>query len=250
MPLMDPTHPDFPHGRGTHSQYRACRCEVCKAAVAKYARELRRKNMYGLPVGRRLVDAMPARMHLRNLYNQGYSLSRMSREFGVSTGALSMIMNGKTKLMRYENLVKILYHDVTTIPSKTIGRVDAAPYREHLRRLGANGWSGDSIAKLCGFDGYDDMYVFREATTYLLAENARKLGLAFAEIGDQVGPSKITMNYWRNKGWLPPIAYDEDDLPDWRAVPDLTERQKLAVQKRRRELLRTRREEDEDGIAV
>jgi hypothetical protein len=185
-------------------------------------RNLRKKNAYGIEPGRRLVDARRTRAHLQLLKRQGYTLGQLSKTFGIARNTLMFIANGRVMKVRLETQERVLGLDVTTMIHKSNGRVDAAPYREYIRRLGANGWGGNAIAKLCGFESYDDMYVFRNTCSYISPITAAKLDKAFRTIGDRAGTSDQSRRYWRERGWLPPAAYDEFGIPDYRAVDGLS----------------------------
>jgi hypothetical protein len=246
----DPSDPKFRHG--TVNNVAKCKCESCLAARAAYARKRRKLKAQGKLLPGQLVSATKCRYHLRNLVNQGYTLERLAAAYGLHSNTLADIYAERRDHVTRVTEHKILYYDVTLMgEQKSFGRIAAAPYREHCRRLFANGWNQRLLGELAGMKGKQSLNVFRDRAIWLQPKSVKLLDQLFAQIGDTPGPDDWSREYWRNRGWLPPIGYDDDDLPDWTAVAGLTPRQKLAVQRRKRELVRERKrlEEDEFGVA-
>ena len=79
---------------GTYAAYVVdrCRCDACTGANRDYARDLRRTRAYGRP---RLVDAGPARRHVRDLIDAGIGLRTIIAATGVSSGCLWKLVYGR-----------------------------------------------------------------------------------------------------------------------------------------------------------
>ena len=123
---------------------------------------------------------------------------------------------------RYSDASPTVYHRLAGVASELaaalcaedverlgLRRVDVAPYREYLRRLGAAGWGKADILSRIGVPvGNDHMY--RDRCRYITPEVADRLEELFAEIGDRVGTNDLAARNWRKMGYQPPAAYDED----------------------------------------
>jgi transcriptional regulator with XRE-family HTH domain len=194
---------------------------------------MRRKRIaYGWDIDGRLVPATKCHYHLRNLAAQGYTLERLAKAYGLNKKTLSWILTGRTKEVKLATEKTIMGLDLTTLSEKSFGRIAAEPYREYCRRLFANGWNQHLISVMCGYKDKQAMNVFRSRAVYLQPKTAEKLEKVFAEIGDRAGPDEWSRKHWQKRGWLPPAAYDDNGIPDWRAVDGLAPEVVAAVKEK------------------
>lgn len=91
-PTRDCTHAIFhPHGSTNAYKQDRCRCLDCRRAnrTTQAARE--RAALYGRP-SHDLVDAEPARRHVRSLMKQSMGLKRIAAAVGVNTSTLAAVI--------------------------------------------------------------------------------------------------------------------------------------------------------------
>lgn len=131
----------YPHG--THACYSMnfCRCDECRQAHCEYER--RRKLWRGeFPrVPPPLVDARPARRHVRQLMARGMSHRRIAQLAGVPTSAVGALIYGRfdraAKRIRRQTAEKLLAVEYTALG---IMKVPAAEALAIVDELLARGW--------------------------------------------------------------------------------------------------------------
>lgn len=106
-------------------------------------------------------------------------------------------------------------------------RVDAAPYREMLRRLAAAGWPIPTLMKAHSIPGN----VWRDRARWITPETAAQVQQVYDDIGGRLGPHMQTARFWQARGYLVPLAEEPaDQLP---LPPKVIEQRKLDAQAKR-----------------
>lgn len=227
------THKVAEHQHGTYAMYTldGCRCRPCAAAASEYNTQLQRNLAYGRS---NLVDANPAREHIRALAAAGIGLKTVAAAAGISHGSLWKLMYGRTK------------PDGTRTPSARVAKTTAdailavrptldvnapasvVPGIGTLRRVQALATRGWSIPTLCARAGINRQTIdrlLRSAHDSVHADTARRIRDLYDELWDHTPPettqrergaSSRTRNRAAKAGWAPPGAWDDDtiDLPD------------------------------------
>lgn len=135
-----------PHGR-TKYVVEKCRCDVCRAAVAAYERERRRR------VEPAYVDAAEARAHVRWLGTQGVGWQRVAECSGVPAGSVSRLLYGQpgrvpSKRIRQSTAERLLA--VTPADRRPRSTIPPGPTWELVDRLLAAGVTRRAIAERLG----------------------------------------------------------------------------------------------------
>lgn len=225
-------HPQASHQHGTNAAYKLdrCRCQSCTAANSAYEANRARQRAYGRQA---YVDAAPARTHVLALMQGGVGLRRLAALSGVPTGAVSRLIYGRSqpdgtvhrsarvRAATAEALMAVQLDEQTHAPG---ARIDSAGVRRRLRALIALGWSQAKLAKRLGVQpcNFGRMLYHRKTIT---AGRARAVRALYDELSMQLPPAEThqeriaasrAQNYARARGWLPPLAYDDDqlDTPD------------------------------------
>ena len=219
-------HKQATHRHGTHACYvlDACRCPRCTNANRLYEAERARLHAYGQ--WDNYVDAEPARQHVLALMAQGMGMKRIVATGAISQGSMWKLLYGKRR------------PDGTRTPSRRITkrvagqllaveldladgvRVDAHGTVLRIRALVALGWSQSKLA--------DQLGVMRcnfhlAGTMHTSARMARAVRDLYAALSMTLPPEdawrdKIAATRARNhaadRGWLPPLALDDDRLDD------------------------------------
>lgn len=213
------------HVHGTHACYTLdrCKCWPCVRANTAYENQRKRLHAYGRWNG--LVDAEPARQHVRTLMASGIGWKRVASLAGVPV----------------DNVCKLIYGAPGRTPSKrirpassdallavTAGRdslaegscVDPAGTRRRLRALIALGWSQSKLAARLGMTGANLGTLIR-GDSAVQKRTADKVVVLYAQLSMTLPPQvthheKVaaarSRNYAKKRGWLPPLAYDDGDL--------------------------------------
>lgn len=223
-------HKNTTHVHGTYACYvlDMCRCEPCSNANAVYERNRLRQKAYGRWNG--LVDATPAREHVKRLQAAGMGLKRITEKSGVSGGTLSKLMYGikdaegnikrkPSSRIKPETANKILTVDVDLAAG---ARLDNTGTTRRLQALVALGWSQAEIARRIGINQGNlvDLIHGRRQVTRGTYDRARAL---YDELSMRLPPTdtreqRTSATRARNTaaryGWLPPLAWDDELLDD------------------------------------
>lgn len=232
---------DRPHG---YARYRldGCRCDVCKEARRAYDRQQVYNRANGVEV---LVDAEPARQHVRALRAAGMGLRQIAAAANLNRKILNSLMNGRadrgtkpTGRIRPETAGAILavpMPTVDTLAGKTL--VSAIGVQRRLQALVAVGWSQNKLAELLGMTRSNFGTFMNEKQ--ITAANARRALTLYARLENTAPPEdehrdKIAASRARRhaarRGWFPAIAWDDDTIDDPAAHPNMTGYDEAKVQ--------------------
>lgn len=232
-------HKEADHMHGTYACYVLdfCRCEPCASANRVYENSRVRQQAYGRWNG--LVDAEPARQHIRSLMAQGMGLKRIVAVSDISHGQLWKLMYGKRKRLKSGKPSK------RRTPSKRIrpeterrilavqldlaggARVDSIGAARRIQALAALGWSLSKIAARLGIlrsnftnlaHGRTDITVAHDKAVRALYDEWSMQLPPQETHRDKIAASRAR-NYARALGWLPPLAWDDDALDDPESAP-------------------------------
>lgn len=237
-------HPNAQHQHGTYACYTldSCRCGPCCTAQSSYTAELNRRHAESTwnPARSPFVDAEPARAHVNALRDQGMGAKRIAAAAGISNGAMTKLLygtyvttgmgksagrygsgelrRGPSERVRRETAERLLAVRLELGPGN---RVPAVGSVRRIRALVALGWSQSKLAQRLGIRP-TNLHLARgcPSTTYATALAVRAL---YDELSMTLPPQathrdKIAANraraYAAERGWLPPLALDEDRLDD------------------------------------
>jgi transcriptional regulator with XRE-family HTH domain len=237
-------HKQANHQHGTRACYvlDRCRCLPCAKANSKAETERERMKAYGRY--HKYVPAGPVREHIDRLREAGMGLKTISARSGVSNGALTKIVygtyapaegphkgrNGAGTLLRgparrvlRETAEKIYALDPDW--NEPLHLADGARVPAHgtvlrIRALVALGWSQSKLAERLGVQRSN----FRLTGTWQVeAATARAVVALYDELSmtlpptdthrDRIAASRAK-RYAADRGWLPPLALDDDRLDD------------------------------------
>lgn len=228
------THTHTRHEHGTHACYVICRCRCvpCRDANTAYERTRSRQKAYGR--WNELVDAQPARDHVLDLMRRGLGLARIGQLAGVSHGAMGKLIYGErrrggvpSRRIRPATAAKILAVTADLANLGAVIRVDPTGTRRRLQALVATGWSGSKLAGLLGRNPANFIPVISggrnvgAATARAVAEMYERLSMTpppQVTHGDKIAASRAR-RWASNRGWPPPLAWDDDQLDDPAATP-------------------------------
>lgn len=226
-------HKEADHRHGTYACYvlDRCRCEPCANANSTYKAERVRQQAYGRWNG--LVDADPARQHVRDLMAQGMGLKRIVAVSGVAQGVLWKLMYGKPKADGSRTPSRRITPGVeqrilaTQLDLAGGAIVDSTGAVRRIQALVALGWSLSKIAGRLGILRSNFTALAHGRTSITVAHDKAVRAL-YDEWSMQIPPQdewrgKIaasrSRNYAKANGWLPPLAWDDELIDDPTVAP-------------------------------
>ena len=218
-------HVQVQHEHGTRAAYvlDCCRCAPCTAANTAQARRRSTAIAYGTWSG--LVDAEPARTHLRALRADGLSLQRIAELSGVGQGTVNALVYGaparqakppaRLRTDTQRRLLAVRFDPASVAAGR---RVDATGTRRRLQTLTALGWSVSCLA-------LHTNRTVRTLRRILLAElvtadTARCVAALYEQLrttppprrtGPERAAAERAVSRARTAGWRPPIGWDDID---------------------------------------
>lgn len=221
------------HGTLTGYKIRACRCEHCTGAQTRY--NARRARLIAYGQWQPFVDAAPVRDHVRAIQEQGLGWKRVAALAGVSPSTISKILYGDTgrgmapsKRVRPETAAAILAVRADLDTLSVAVSIDAVGTQRRMQALAALGWSLSEQARRLGRTVANYAQILkRDRVSVRTARDVRAL---YAElsmmppVAQWPGNGVIrARNEARRRGWLPPLAWDDDliDLPQQELAVEL-----------------------------
>lgn len=228
-------HKEADHQHGTYACYvlDACRCPPCANAHRVYETNRIRQQAYGR--WDNYVDAAPAREHIRSLMAQGMGLKRIVAVSDISQGLLWKLVYGKkkpdgsqipSKRVRKDTEARIL---AITLDLASGACVDSTGTTRRIQALVALGWSQSKIAARIGVHpgnltpiahGARQVSVATEAAVRALYDELSMTLPPEETHRDKIAASR-SRSYAKAHGWLPPLAWDDEQLDDPAHRPSL-----------------------------
>lgn len=225
--------PRVKHEHGTRSSYVTCkcRCDECREAARKDARQYEKQIAYGRSKAHQ-VDAEPARKHLKRLLRRGWGIRLVAQETGVGVSTLQRVLYGHpskgvkvAKTVKAESSEKIL--GFTPIARRKgyagtkVELTDATGSRRRLQGLMVQGFSVPLLAKISGKSSSTLQKAF--SVDALRVETAEAICRLYDDLWDKAAPettarekTSVTLakRHAAANGWLPPMAWDDDRIDD------------------------------------
>ncbi|WP_152486520.1 hypothetical protein [Nocardiopsis lucentensis] len=201
---------------------RGCNCPDCRQAGTEYDREYYRRRRLGLPTTD-LVDAEPVRHHVIRLMELGWSWDGLAKVTGVAH--IDTLLYGRPSenqppLKRIGGLAsrRILAVPLELVP--TLKQIDAAGSRRRSQALQTLGYSVAWQAQQAQMARSSITRLLNGSSERILARHAVALRDVYDAHWNATAPltrhSKAVRTLAREKGYLPPLAWDDDliDLPE------------------------------------
>lgn len=233
--------PDHKHGAtGTCYVSHRCRCDACRAEHTRSARALRRAKLYGRYRPPEMVDAEPARRHVRALSEFGIGIDRIAGIAHVTEGGIRNLVYGRTgrgdaaRRRPPERVGAELARRVLAVrpEMRHLAPNAVIPARGVQRRIQAlirQGWSQRKIAARLDMSPAQLGHLLHRRAGVSVWMHQR-VSAVYDELWDKKPPHREhrdliaynrSLNLAAEKGWLPALAWDDIDLDD---APALTER--------------------------
>jgi len=200
------------HNKNTYC--RGCRCDVCRAANARYQNEWRLS-------GPRTVNPAPVKAHLLKLRKFGMTNRHIAIAAGVGISTVARVFGKATDpmdVMKKETAAKLLR--VTPAIPKTVGLVPSFVVRRKLQALIAIGWTQKDLAKMLGLDLKNMNAIINNGRNKqrVAVRTQQLIDSLYEQLSMTVGLSDRSRELARKKRWLPPLAWD--DIEDEKERPN------------------------------
>ena len=196
-----------------------------------YEQHRRRMRMYGRWESK-FVPAETARRHYQELLGAGLSRNQVSRLSGVKADQLDNLLRPRkdrgnqpakrvlrTTEERLLGVVAPARHEVWRFAADG-ARVDSTGTRRRLQALVALGWTQTALADRLGWEvGNLNSLILSDDDVW--AGTARKVAALFDQLQWTPGGSGRALGVARRRGWVPPLAWDEDSIDDPAAAPSV-----------------------------
>lgn len=224
--LRDCTH-NGKHRHGTELAYQAdrCRCDPCADANTRANKHRERRVLNGVTA---FVPSGPVLAHVQGLRRQGMGWERIANLAGVSSTSLKQLLHparGRKPKVKVRRDIAAAILGVRLDLADVAG-VDGTGTARRLEALMANGWCRPALHAAIGLS----------ATAQLRARCGKPVTVAtrdlvarrYDELWDTPPPAATpmecraivrTLRLATSRGWLPPLAWDDDDLDNPAARP-------------------------------
>lgn len=208
---------DCARHRPGHTCYQKCkcRCDGCRRAQSRYAKQRRVRLAQGI---NDLVDATPAREHVEHLMSMGMSHGTIAVAAGMPNSGLQALLGLKSnakplKRMHRRSAARILAVKYAAVIGST--RVDATASRRRLQDLGLRGFAAAEVSAHSGIERQTIVDVRQGKRRTVYRETADAIAHAHRLLEGRV-PSltslanrKGLVTLARQSRWAPLAAYDD-----------------------------------------
>lgn len=224
-------HKNTSHVHGTRTCYILDRCRCLPCSTANAAAELQRNRQKAYGRYDKYVDADPVRAHVRALSARGMGWKRVAEVAGISNGAMWKLLYGRrrpdgalhlTRRMVRAHGERILAVQLDLAPHAVIPGDQAIGTHRRLQSLVALGWSQSKLGERLGIEPHNMTRVVASGFG-VQARTARAVAALYEELSmtlpsAETHREKISVarsrRMARERGWLPPLALDDDRLDD------------------------------------
>lgn len=173
-------------------------------------------------MNRSVVDATMVRRHIARLDRTQITHQAVADAAGVSAAAVSLICRGQPTVQRdtAARLMSVTTRSAYELARETtlVPRVGAV---RRVRALCAIGWSARSLALRAGTSTKFFHNILDRTRGRITIAAWRTVADLYDELWACPGPSHISRRRSGDKGWAPPLAWDEGVIDDPEAEPHL-----------------------------
>lgn len=205
--------PRAPRRHGTRSCYQGgCDMPECREAQRTYSREWAALNWRVRHRPEREVDPDKAARHILELSAAGMGYRVIAEACDMKPRQLWAIAHGeRTRGIKESTERRILAVEFTLVMIPTVG------VARRIQALCALGHTMADIASHTGLDPRTLNAALRQDT--VTRRTAADITTAYKVLSMRVGTSEIARRRAADKGWVPPLAWDDETIDDPHATP-------------------------------
>ncbi|PWJ23344.1 hypothetical protein ATK17_3838 [Branchiibius hedensis] len=165
----------------------------------------------------RYVPADPIRRRLQRFVDADVPVKALARSTGLSAPALQAILSGDRTTVQRRTATRVSGLTLTDVyDQQQSGHVPKVGAVRRVHALMAMGWTKDHIAEA----GATSLpRVLSGPGNLITLEKWREIKTVYEELSMTPGPSPATRARARNRGYAPPLAWDDHTIDDPRAEP-------------------------------
>lgn len=214
---------------GMRSTYiKGCRCDQCRAANCKYSKLANYRHQSGIFT---LVDATPIKRHLSKLRAAGIGKRTIAKQSGVSQTVIDRLLGLNTDRpadrIRPDTARKLL---AVTVDDHADGAyIDATGTTRRLQALVALGHTQTHLAQRLGWTTANLNVITLGNRSQVTSATAQLIAALYDEMSMTPGTSARARSVAARRGWVPPLAWDDDqiDRPEIDARANLRSRDRV-----------------------
>lgn len=203
-----------------------------------YENNRKRQKAYGRWESSR-VDAEPIRRHVEALRASGVGSRRVEELSGVSRSVIQALINGRriyrhqpSKTISGANAARLLAVQASPAPG---GRVNIIGTARRLQALVAIGYTQSDLAARIGVTPANSTNLFHGNGT-VRAATADRIAAIYDDLAMKPGPSATARARAKKLGWAPPLAWEDDEIDNPAAEPDIGDHRPVKFDERYGEL--------------
>ena len=217
---------------GTVARYRTgCGCVPCRAASAAYRKTIREQPP-------QLVDPGPARQHIAQLAAMGVGWKRVAALARLTPSTVSSVLYDRPTRPRSARISRYTAAAILSVTPQRVlceasprARVDGTGTRRRMQALVALGWPVSELATRMERAKPNVTAIVNDAGP-VTASTARAVAALYDELWattppqetpQERGAARKARDRAGRNGWVPPMAWSDDEIDDPNATPDMGE---------------------------
>lgn len=223
--MSSATATERPHGYAKY-KLEGCRCNTCGWAVSEYTRVRAER----IAAGTWRLDSAPVRVHIRALGAAGMGYKRVAAVAGISVSTVGRVLYGRhdkgtppPATIRYDLGTKLLAVEPDLHPNSSI---EASGTARRIQALVAIGHTITAVAHEIGWTLQNLSSLAHSGSIPLAARVEVRTAQAVSRLYDRwsmVVPQGVQADrargHARRLGWVPPLAWDDEEIDDPFASP-------------------------------
>lgn len=194
-----------------------CRCQPCLTSNARLAKRYR--SGHALVRGRSAAWERVAIWQAR-----GWSLQIVVDLTGLSDDTVNHMYRAVESGRRFRILQETVRKILTAPDAPTgNGRIPATGTLRRLRALTVMGWSMHDVAARYDSDPSTLSTIRSGRLPMVTGRSAQVVAVAYDELWNRRGPSRLAGTRAKNRGWHGPLAWDDETIDDPSSEPNIGE---------------------------
>jgi hypothetical protein len=209
MPDRIPAHgtPGRYQGPRRHQRWKACRCDLCRAAALRMAKTQELRRLRGIPsyVARETVAA-----HVTTLLEANWDRREIADAAKLSRKTVFNVLNSSAATVQIATAQALLALRPEDAPSWR----PALGATRRVRALCAMGWPLSWTARMTGLSDTGLRDISSGRTKTIRHEHFEAIDRVYRTYAIRVGPSDVARSVARAKQWVTAAAWNDIDDPN------------------------------------
>lgn len=197
---------------GVRSTYvKGCRCDECRAANTRYAKiSQHRRNTNRVE----MVDAAIVKRHILKLRAAGVGKRTIAKQAGVSQTVVDRMLGiskeRPARKVRPETARRLLSVKATDLADGAF--IDSTGTTRRLQALVAMGWTQCELGRRIKWTTANINTITLGRRSSVTVATAQLVAKLYDDLSMTPGPSERARRLATRRGWLPPLAWDDDEI--------------------------------------